>query len=85
MRDILRAAKIKKRLPADGGRRDKLPDGIEGATIIQIGELINKSSVEGGLVIDYTPLSTNEIRRVVLGFTELGMWIAAYFPNVLVT
>ncbi len=29
----------------------------------------------GGLVIDYRPVNSDEVKRVVLAFTEEGMWV----------
>jgi hypothetical protein len=79
-KETLRAADVVGQLPDINGRGDKLPHGLEGATIIRIGTLRDWSAVEGGgLIIDYRPSGSEELRRVVLGFNELGMWEVASF------
>lgn len=45
---------------------------LMGARIVNIGFL--PSETEGGLTIDYTH-DECEIKRIVLGYTELGTWI----------
>jgi hypothetical protein len=53
---------------------DKELTGIRdliGHKIIDIGLI--KANVEGGLTIDYA--DGDKIKRIVLGFTELGMWV----------
>lgn len=55
---------------------EPLPSGIIGARIIGFGSAPRSSELEGGgLVIDYVPKGKKETLRVVLSFTELGMWI----------
>ena len=50
-----------------------IPEGIVGATVLAFGTTDER--VEGGgLVIDYRP-ATGEPRRLVLAFTETGMWV----------
>lgn len=79
----LKSAKIVRKLPDIFRRRDKLPEGLEGATIIAIGSLRDPNVVEGGgLVIDYRPAGANSTSRVVLASNELGMWIEAIFPEL---
>jgi hypothetical protein len=63
----------------DMGR--KFPAGMVGATIVGIGTLPHEADVEGGgLVIDYLEAGSNQAKRLVLGFTELGMWIESQLP-----
>jgi hypothetical protein len=45
---------------------------LKGKTILNIGFI--KEPVEGGLTIDYK--DGKKIKRIVLGFNELGMWTA---------
>ena len=78
----LKRAKIIHKLPDIFRRRDNLPDGLEGSTIIAIGTLRDTNLVEGGgLVIDYRPAGCETASRVVLGLNELGMWLEAYFSE----
>ena len=47
---------------------------LKGATIFNIGFVEkDQKKLEGGLAIDYYDFG--EIKRIILGFTELGMWI----------
>jgi hypothetical protein len=63
-------------------------DELIGSTVADIGivdvkQLPGKPYIEGGLIIDYDhPVGTcksrgvlSPSRRIVLGFTELGMWV----------
>ena len=70
-------AKVVPFLPATVGReRDAIPSDLVGAEIIAFGTLASANAVEGGgLVIDYRPKGERGVRRIVLGFTELGMWV----------
>jgi hypothetical protein len=80
--EILRGARIVKKLPDIFGRRDELPVGLEGAKIVQIGTFEDLSLAEGGgLVIDYLPIGSDIPNRVVFGFNELGMWEMAHFQG----
>ena len=48
-------------------------DDLIGSTIMDIGFVRSKEQpIEGGLTIDYA--KGGQVKRVVLGFTELGMW-----------
>jgi hypothetical protein len=61
-------------LPSDE-RDEFFPADMIGARIVFIGTLEDRDLVEGGgMVIDYQPENVNEVVRLVLGFTELGMW-----------
>jgi hypothetical protein len=78
---ILARAQIVPRL-APSTDDNPIPDGIVGATILGFGtiawdELYDYGSpiALGGLAIDYAPSDGSSVRRVVLGFSELGMWI----------
>jgi hypothetical protein len=51
-------------------------DFLNGATIQKVG--FHKNADEGGLAIEYT--KNGESKVVVLGFTELGMWVYANVP-----
>jgi hypothetical protein len=55
---------------------DDIPAGLIGATILDIGTLEDQRKIPGGgLIIDFRPASSVEPQRVVLGNSELGMWI----------
>jgi hypothetical protein len=65
------------------GESDKIPKELYGAKIInfgtldvsdQMGDYGQPEQLEGGLCIDYQP-PKGKVRRLVLGFTELGMWV----------
>lgn len=60
-----------------GSRRgDKVPDSIIGSEIVRFGTTTEKNDIEGGgLFVDYLTRDTKELRRVVFGFNELGMWV----------
>ncbi len=59
------------------GRGGRIPDGLVGATIVRMGTFTEQGKVEGGgLVIDYRPPDSREVRRAVFAFNELGMWLA---------
>ena len=70
-------AKVVPYLPAPVTRgRDAIPSDVVGAEIVAFGTFANASAVEGGgLVIDYRRPGERQVRRVVLGFNELGMWL----------
>lgn len=66
-------------LPTAGRREgsDRFADDMVGATIVQIGTAEDPTLIEGGgLVIDYRPIGSKTVRRLVLGMTELGAWVA---------
>ena len=73
----LERAKVVPCLPATGaGERDAIPSDLVGAEIIAFGTLASASAVEGGgLVIDYRRKRERRVRRLVLGCTELEMWV----------
>lgn len=56
------------------GSGKPLPDDIIGARIVRMGTM-DADLEGGGLVIDYVPQDGAQICRVVLEFTELGMWV----------
>lgn len=64
------------RLPDRRGAEygDVLPDEFEGAVIVRFGTFAERKVEGGGLVIEYRKPDSDEVRRVVLGFNELGMW-----------
>ena len=58
-------------------RGEPVPLELIGATIVAIGALdlpYLERPEGGGLVIDYRPKECSETRRLILAFTELGMW-----------
>lgn len=58
-----------------------IPAGLVGATIVRIGTVSESQSIEGGgLVIDYQLARSKTIRRIVLAFNELGMWVYSRGP-----
>jgi hypothetical protein len=78
----LASAGVLPKLPSVYGRdpRDPktndMPSAMVGATIMAIGAIEGVINVEGGgLVIDYLPVGSKNLQRVVFGFTEMGMWI----------
>jgi hypothetical protein len=53
---------------------EEIPRDLLGASILGFGT--TEERVEGGgLVIDYQPTGNKGARRLILGFTELGMWV----------
>ena len=46
---------------------------LTGATIVGSGFL--EEVREGGFAIDYLAKDTGELRRMVFGYTELGLWV----------
>jgi hypothetical protein len=65
------------RIPAvfRSDQSEAFPD-LAGATIERIGTPVDCLLVEGGgLVIDYIDPKDAHAKRLVLGFTELGMWV----------
>lgn len=71
------SAKITPRLAYVFAEGDEaFPAELAGATITRIGSPEDPKLIEGGgLVIDFVPQGATTTRRLVLGFTELGMWI----------
>jgi hypothetical protein len=55
----------------EGARQRRLA----GATIRRIGSPEEKGIEGGGLILDYRRPGDHVVRRVVFGFTELGMWV----------
>lgn len=55
-----------------GSKGQDFPLDLIGAEIINIGCVFN---LENGFVIDYLPKNSNQIERLVMCSTELGMWI----------
>ena len=47
---------------------------LRGATILRIGSTDQEGIEGGGLLIDYVPANGQQMRRVVFGFNDLGMW-----------
>lgn len=62
-----------------------VPRGLVGAVIVDIGAAPIEDCIEGGgLVIDYRAEGSQQVRRLVLAFSEVGMWIErdlALFPS----
>lgn len=59
------------------GNAEKFPTDIVGARILAIGSPTESQHYEGGgLVIEYTPASSLNTMRIVLEFTEIGMYIS---------
>jgi hypothetical protein len=61
----------------DHQRGERVPVDLIGATIVAIGttDVYGRDRPEGGgLVIDYMPRAGSDVRRIVLAFTEVGMW-----------
>src|SRR5947209_2343091 len=58
-------------------RGNPIPGRIVGATILAFGTIpADHTGIEGGgLVIDYLPRRSNRAKRVVLAFSDLGMWV----------
>lgn len=54
-------------------RGDAIPPDIIGSEIVNFGTIAESAVEGGGLFIDYKV--AGQIRRVVLAFSELGMWI----------
>ena len=74
----LRSARVVRKLPHRLYRRERLPKGLIGAEILDIGTVEDAGMVEGGgLVIDFLPAGSQQTHRVVLGFNEIGMWAEA--------
>lgn len=61
----------------DPHRGEAVPPVLIGATIKRIGAPLKcPSGVEGGgLVIDYVPKGKRQLRRVILSFNEIAMWV----------
>jgi hypothetical protein len=73
-----RQIEIEPCLPARNAhhRTEPIPPGLVGATIVDIGAAPEQLDVEGGgLVIDYRPQGSDVVRRLVLAFNEIAMWV----------
>lgn len=57
------------------GKNRTRPDDLTGATIVRFGTVPSEEVEGGGLVIDYKPTGSDEAKRIVFGFNELGMWV----------
>ena len=58
----------------DPNRGQPIPGELIGSTIVAIGT--TEERIEGGgLFIDYRLKGSKEVRRLVLAFNELGMWV----------
>jgi len=61
------------RFAPEGG--ENLLATMVGATIVGIGSTEEEGIEGGGLIIDYRPRNSTELRRAVFAFSEAGMWI----------
>lgn len=69
------------KLPDIFGRNHSVPEGLVGAIIVKIGTLSDSRLVEGGgLVIDYRPVASHAVHRIVIGSNDVAMWVEADFP-----
>ena len=60
---------------------EPVPQQLLGSKIIRVGTLPPKHHVDGGgLVIEYRPKKTSQLRRMILAFTEEGMWVYSDQP-----
>lgn len=52
-----------------------IPEGLVGSKIVAIGQCdLDYGAEGGGLIIDFIPSGSKDVRRVVLEFNECGMW-----------
>lgn len=79
----LSSAQVIPRLPDwrdPAGAGEHVPTDLVGATILCFGAAPPECGIEGGgLVIDYRS-AEGVVRRLVLAFNELGMWIIQDCP-----
>lgn len=76
MKTNLANKKVVNLLPSIQGKGDKIPKSLIGSKIVNFGTFSNLRECEGGgLVIDYRQSDNGKIKRVVFGFSELGMWV----------
>lgn len=61
------------RFAPQGG--EELLHSMAGASIVQIGSTDEDGIEGGGLIIDYMPWGTSEVKRVVFAFNECGLWV----------
>ena len=64
-------------LPAmfSGSREETFPDDLIGATVLKIGATDARKRLAPLLAIEYIPKASKKPKRLMLSFTELGMWI----------
>lgn len=62
-------------LPGVFGRHEDYPSDLDGSRIIRFGTFADSDVEGGGLVIDYVPPDSNQIKRVILAFNDNGMWV----------
>jgi len=73
-------AEIKAEWP--GGYGARVPDELINARIVRIGSFADESLVsEGGLVIDYVQVDGGTICRMVIAFSDSGMWVVSSEPS----
>lgn len=76
-RNARRDAAIVERLPDIFRRYDDIPYGIVGSTVVGFGSF---KQFDGSLVIEYIPAGKRDVKRVVLGFDECGMYVNYITP-----
>jgi hypothetical protein len=65
---------------------DKVPPDLIGSRIVGFGSAPAELKIEGGgLIVDYVPAGAQSAKRLVLIFTEAGMWIDYLGPSGVVT
>jgi len=58
------------------GRQNTIPPpDLIGATIIKFGGAVDTEIEGGGLVINYQPKGSSQVKQLVCAFDEMGMWI----------
>lgn len=57
------------------GDGEPVPRDLIGATIVQFGSPVGTDGDEPELVIDYLPAGQSTVRRALIGFSEVGMWL----------
>ena len=62
----------------DEGR--EIFESMADATIVRIGTTAPGLIEGGGLIIDYRRPGSLVVERLVLGFSELGMWVEGHLP-----
>lgn len=53
---------------------EPVPSDLAGAVIVSLGSGHGASLEDAGLVIDYRPAGSDQVRRLALAFHEAGMW-----------
>lgn len=82
--EYLRKAKIIERMPCifRSDEHRPFPADMAGAKLIAIGTVEDRRAVEGGgLLIDYQPVGSTDVKRIVLAFTEEAMWLIEEFSR----